>query len=100
MIQIEGITSEPFQQHVITTETGNVTLVLKYHDVIHQWTLDIEKGGKAVYGVKLATGVKHIASSLLGVDFLVVSDFNLDPFLIDDFETGRCKLLMVQDGAI
>jgi hypothetical protein len=100
MIEIEGITSEPFQRHVITTETGNVTLVLKYHDVIQQWTLDAERNGKAVHGVKLATGVRHIESSLLGVDFVVVSEFNLDPFLIDDFQAGRCKLVMVQDGTI
>ena len=100
MITIEGITSEPFQRHVISNDDGDVVLVLKYHDVIQMWTIDAERNGKQVNGVKLSTGVRHIQSSLLGVDFAVVSEFNLDPFLIDDFQSGRCTLVMVENGSI
>lgn len=93
--QIENITADANQRHIIELDGGNVTLVLKFHEQIQQWAMDVERNDKAVYGVKLATGVKHIANSNMGIDFAVIADADFDPFQIDDFEYGRCILLMV-----
>jgi hypothetical protein len=94
MIQIENITADPHQEHTIEIIGGTVTLVLKYHNQIECWTMDITKGDKSVYGVRLATGTKHIESCNMGIEFYVVGDGDIDPFQLDDFETGRCALVM------
>lgn len=94
ILQIENITAEPNQRHTIELEGGNVTLVLRYHPQIEQWTMDVERNEKAIYGARLAVGTRHIQSRNMGVDFVVVAEGDIDPFQIDDFETGRCALLM------
>lgn len=95
-IKIANITSDSNQRHTIEMDGGNVILVLRFHVQIQQWTADITRNEKSVYGVKLATGVKHIPSMNMGVDLAVVADENIDPFKADDFESGRCNLLMVK----
>jgi len=100
MIKLENITSEPFQRHEIISDGGNVVIILKFHDVIGIWTIDVERNGTEVKGVKLSSGVKHIQSSLLGVDFIVFSQGDIDPYKIDDFSSERCTLLMVDYDTI
>lgn len=96
-VQIDKITAYHDQQHTITKAGGNVDLRLKFHETIEQWTMDVSRNGKSVYGVKLAVGVKHIASQNMGIDFLVYDSAKIgqDPFKIDDFESGRCVLVMI-----
>lgn len=97
MIKIQNITSYHDQRHTITKSDGNVTIRLKYHDVIEQWTIDVSRNGKNVYGVKLSVGTVHIASQNMGIDFAVTDNLGLgiDPFKVDDFESGRCSLVMI-----
>ena len=94
VLKIENITAEPFQRHEIITDNGNVIITLKFHDVIAIWTIDAERNGRTVQGVKLSVGVTHIQSSLLGVDFIVYAQGDVDPYKLNDFESGRCSLLM------
>jgi len=94
ILQIENITADSNQRHVIELVGGNAILVLRYHSQIEQWTIDVERGAKAIYGAKLATGTRHIQSRNMGIDFVVVAEGDIDPFQLDDFESGRCALLM------
>lgn len=95
-IQVSNITSDSNQRHTIEVDDGNVIIVLRFHVQIQQWTIDVERGSKAIYGVKLATGVRHIPSMNMGIDFAVVSNEDIDPFKVDDFESERCNLIMVK----
>lgn len=97
ILQVEGITSDPNQRHTIEREGGNIVLVIRFHPQLEQWTIDVERNDKAAYGVKLSTGVRHIQSRNMGVDFIVIANEDYDPFQLDDFESGRCNLLMVFD---
>lgn len=96
-LEIEGITADANQSHTIEREGGNVVIDLRYHPQIQQWTMDVLRGTKGIYNVKLSTGVGHIKAQNMGVDFAVVAEADFDPFRIDDFESGRCILLAVFD---
>jgi len=91
-----AISADPIQQIRIKIPTGDVQLTLKYYATGGFWALDAVRDGVGVYGVSLCLGVKHMASSLLNVDFIVVDNSNLglDPFKLDDFESGRCSLVV------
>lgn len=97
VLQIEGITADANQRHVIERDDGDITLVLRFHPQIEQWTMDAERANKSIFGVKLTTGVKHIEARNMGIEFVVVAEADFDPFQLDDFESGRCNLLMVFD---
>lgn len=91
-----AISADPIQQIRIKIPTGDVQLTLKYYATCGFWAVDAIRNGLGVYGVNLCLGVKHIASSLLDIDFVVIDNSNLglDPFKLDDFESGRCSLLV------
>lgn len=97
MVSVENITADNNQRHTLLKDNGDVVIVLRFHATIQQWTIDVERNDKAVYGVKLAVGVRHIESTNMGVDFIVqdTSGNGIDPFRIDDFESGRCLLAMI-----
>lgn len=94
MIEVGNITNEINQQHIILKDDGDVTLVLRFHDTIHQWTADILRNNKARYGIKLAIGVRHIKGANMGIDLVIqdTSGLGIDPYKTDDFASGRCVL--------
>jgi len=95
MIQIQNITDEAHQRHIIIFQQSEIILTLRFYQTVSMWCFDVEYKGKIVNGVKLSAGVLHIRSSNLPFDFAVVGDV-IDPFRLDDFKTGRCKLYMLE----
>jgi hypothetical protein len=98
MIEIENITADPFQRHVITTPDGAVTLLLRFYPRAQFWTISAEYAGIKTNGLKLSLGTLHMRSKNMPFDFLVVDQENagIDPFTADDFESRRCVLLMLE----
>jgi len=95
MIQIENITNEAHQRHIIMFHESEVILTLRFYPTVRMWCFDVEYKGKIVNGIKLSAGVLHIRSRNLPFDFYVSSDV-IDPFNLNDFKTGRCKLFMLE----
>jgi len=98
MIEIMNITADPYQRHVITTDTAPITLLLRYYPRAQFWTLSVEYRGVECNGLKLSNGVLHMRSRNLPFDFIVVDTGGngIDPFSVDDFSTGRCRMLMLE----
>lgn len=96
-VRIQNITRDPIQRHTITTEGRDVILRLWFHPLGQFWTMDVTYGDKQVNGVRLFCGGLHITSANMPVDFEVVDvqRAGLDPFRRDDFEAGRCALVML-----
>jgi len=96
-VQIENITDDANQRHVILFEESEIVLVLRFHPTVQMWTFDVSFNGTTAVGYKLSIGVLHMRSRNLPFDFVVrdQSGTNLDPFRLDDFSTGRCYLYML-----
>lgn len=98
MIQLNNITSEPHQEHVIHFGDNDITLVLRFYSTVPMWCFDVTYKGKSVYGVKLALGVLHLESYNWPFDIAIhdTSKAGIDPFRADDFESGRILLGIVE----
>lgn len=97
MIWIEKVSADADQQHTLLTDSGTVRLRLRYHPVVQIWTLDAQYAGLGIYGVKLTLGTLHVRAANMLFDFVVqdAGRTGIDPFLADDFESGRCRLWFV-----
>lgn len=97
-IQIQDITDEPHQRHVILFEESEIILILRFHPTVEIWTIDVEYKERQAYGYKLSTGVLHLLPLNLPFDFVVSdqSGSGLDPIRVDDFSTDRCALYMLE----
>lgn len=97
MILLENITDEPHQIHTILLQQSEVVLTLRFYPTVKMWCFDVDYKGNVVYGVKLSSGTIHMRSKNLPFDFVVeTTDMEIDPFRIDDFVIGRCKLYMLE----
>ena len=97
MIWLEKINADAHQEHRLLIEGGDVVLTLRYHPAPQIWAMDVSYSGVAAYGLKLTLGTLHVRAANLPLDFVVqdTSGTGIDPFLDDDFESGRCRLWMV-----
>lgn len=98
MIEIQNITNDPFQRHVIVQPTGPVETFLRFYPRAQFWTLSVNYAGLSLKGVRLALGTLHMQSANFPFDFVVgdTGATGIDPFTIDDFASGRCKLFMLE----
>ena len=98
MIEIMNITNDTFQRHIISTPTGAITLMLRFYPRAQFWTLSTVYSGVECNGLKLALGTLHMRSRNMPFDFVVVDDggSGVDPFSVDDFASGRCRLMMLE----
>lgn len=98
MIEIQNITDDAFQRHIITFDEAPVTLLLRYYQRAQFWTISTEYKDIQCNGLKLSTGTLHMRSKNMPFDFIVTdnSSNGLDPFAPDDFSNGRCTLLMLE----
>lgn len=94
---INNIGTEAVQRHTLIFRDDEVTLTLRYLSQIQQWCADVEYRGFRVSGLKLALATLHMVSCNQPFDFIIDdnSGSGLDPFRIDDFESGRCSLYLV-----
>lgn len=98
MIQIQNITGEAHQRHIVLFEESEIVLILRFYPTVEMWCYDIEYKGRIASGYKLSCGVLHMQSQNFPFDFVVkdLTDSGLDPFRLDDFATNRCALYMLE----
>ena len=95
-VEIKSINSTPDQELKIKLPGANVTMRLRFHSVAEIWTVDVSRNGKQANGISLNVGGSHTASAMMNFDILVFdnSGMGIDPFKLDDFESGRCSLVI------
>lgn len=96
-VQIENISDEPIQRHIVLFEESEIELTLRFLPVVQIWVFDVIYKDRSASGFKLSNDVLHMRSQNYPFDFTVVdlSGIGLDPYRIDDFSTGRCGLYML-----
>ncbi len=100
MRQIDDLTEETIQRHVIAFEQDEIVFTIRFHPFTAIWTFDLTFKENSVNGVKLAVGVLHIRSENFPFDFVVSDESgkDLDPFRASDFSEGR-NILYIMDAA-
>lgn len=97
---IDNLGSEAEQIHTIPLdESGeDIILTLRYYSTIQAWYMDLEWGEYSTQGVKVSVGVFHIFSGNVPFEFRCVdnSGNGIDPYALDDFQLGRCQLVLVE----
>lgn len=98
MIEITNITDDPFQRHIIIVDEAPVELTLRFYPRAQFWTLSTKYDGLHSKGLKMTLGTLHMRSRNRPFDFVIVgtAETGIDPFKIDDFSSGRCRLLMLE----
>jgi len=98
MLQIENITNDSYQRHSILFEDYEIVLTLRYLHRCSAWFMDLEYISWSVSGIKLSTGVKHIAGQNKPFDFFVSDETNngIDPYKLDDFSSERNILYLLE----
>ncbi len=96
-VRIANITDAPHQRHTVLFEESEIVVTLRFHPTVEMWVLDAVYNGSQALGYKLSVGVLHMQSRNLPFDFVVrdAQQAGLDPYLIDDFSTGRCELYLL-----
>ena len=92
---IEDITDESHQLHTIIFEESEISLTLRFYPTAQIWCFDAEYNSVSVEGIKLSAGVLHMRSRNFPFDFVVSTTEGIDPFRVNDFSSGRCKLYLV-----
>lgn len=97
MREIVNITEDANQRHLIALDDGEIVFNLRFYPTVQMWTFDVDFQGKEIKGVKLSLGVLHIINQNYPFDFAVtdLSGNGVDPFRVDDFSGGRCKLFIL-----
>lgn len=94
-LQIENISDDAIQQHIILFEENEINLTLRFYEIVQMWCFDATYKDKSVFGIKLSAGVLHMRSQNFPFDFLVETTEGIDPYKIDDFSTARSSLYLV-----
>lgn len=96
-VRLQNIDDTPHQRHTVIVDEAEVNLALRFHPTVEMWVLDVDYAGRQASGFKLSLSVLHMASQNFPFDFVVedTSGTGLDPFRLDDFATGRCRLYML-----
>ena len=101
---IENITADAIQNHFLEFSRGSIELQLLFEQSVQIWKMNVtytniddSEPQPTTYGVKLTTGTTHIKHRNYPFDFAVIDTTNqgVDPYRIDDFERGRCKLYFI-----
>ena len=98
---INNITSSPRQNHFLEFSRGSVDLQLIFDPAVTMWRMNVTftragdtEAQPTIYSVKLANLTTHFTHRNWPFDFAVedTTGNGVDPFRVDDFETGRSKL--------
>lgn len=99
MIQITGLTSSPSQTFNIPEPTTreNIYFSLRFMPRTQNWYIDFQYKEFSAKGIKVVRGPNIIKRNINVLPFGItvsVSD-DLEPFLINDFVSGRVSLFLL-----
>ena len=97
MLKVNNITSDAIQRHTLLVDDLEVSIQLRFLPAVEAWFLSVGLNNRLLHGVKLSASVLHMRGYNYPFDFAVrlTDGSGIDPFKLDDFETGRCELYYV-----
>lgn len=104
MIRITGLTRKASQKFTIADPNGggDISMTLRYKPRTQTWSADIAYNGFTLNGYKLTRGPNILGKFRKVIPFglgVVVTD-NYEPFLINDFESGRVQLFLMTSSEV
>lgn len=101
MQKILNIDSNNQQEHILIYNNEEIRIDIYFSNVTNSWYLDVTYKGITYYGIRLVCGVLLLNKNL-PFDFVVndVSNEQLDPYFLTDFESGRIELYFVNDETL
>ena len=97
MDQIDNITDEPIQRHILLFDRGEAVMTIRHLAAVEMWKMRVEFNGDYIDGVKLSLGVLHFRHKNWPFDIalLATDGSGIDPYRADDFASGRCQMYLV-----
>ena len=96
-----GITSTPIQSFTTRAPNGEViTITLRYMPTVQRWFMDLGYGDFSLSGYKIFRSQNILDKFINILPFGIMIDCNFEPFLIDDFESGRVRMYLLDSGEI
>jgi hypothetical protein len=104
MVKITGLKASPLQDFSVNDPNGGgqIAITLYYRPRVQSWFMDIAFKTFIMNGYKLTGGPNILESYHNVVPFgfgVAVSD-GLDPFLVDDFTSGRVSLYLLTSAEV
>ena len=103
MRRLDGLTTEPFQTFQIPLDDGTrVDFTLRYRPAVQMWFLDWSYLNKESNGNRICSNVNLLCQYRNNIPFglLVRVNNDADPFLIDDFSSGRVELYILNSAEV
>ncbi len=104
MIKINGITSSPSQTITISDPngSGSISFNLNFRPRTQNWYADIAFKAVTINGLCLVRGpnILYRYSNILPFGMGVSVSDNYEPFLINDFSSGRVSLILLTSGEV
>lgn len=103
MRQITGLTADARQTiEIVLDDNSIVNLYLEYRDSIQGWIYNVSRNDFTANGRNLVTNVNVLRTfeNYIPFGLAVVSTDNLDPAFLEDFETGRITLYILNESDI
>ena len=98
------ITSNPHQTYNLKTDEGdNITITLRYCPSQQMWMLNTSyKSLWTLNGIKVVDDINILKQyeNIIPYGISCISDDFIDPFLVTDFSTQRCKLFLLNSADI
>lgn len=101
-MKIIDLTNETNVRFTIPFEDSDITMEVKFLDVVQMWICNIFYEEQSFYGLKLACGSTMLRARNLPFDFYLVNNLNngFDPFLDSDFSDESYTLYLIERDEI
>ncbi|GBR74828.1 phage-related protein [Candidatus Termititenax aidoneus] len=102
MRQLEGITATPLQKFTTRTDEGDmININLRYMPTIQRWFMDLQYKDFVLNGYKIYVSDNILWTFRNILPFgIVVTCKEFEPFLVDDFSSGRVKLYLLDHDEV
>jgi hypothetical protein len=100
---LTGIRATGTQNFQTLTEEGvTIDITLRFLPAVQAWVMDLKYQSFSVYGERLIVGLNVFRKykNILPFGVLVDSLDGGDPFIIDDFTSGRCTLAILNEDEV
>lgn len=100
MKQINEITQDPYQEHLLIGEEGEqINLVMRYSDNQEGWIANITFGDTVINGIKLVSSVNilHSWRNIFPFGLAIACTDKGDPYYIDDFINSRAQMFLLNN---
>jgi hypothetical protein len=99
MTQMTGLQSVPYQTFNHSLTGGVIYVKMYYRIAVQMWFIDINYNTKIIKNIRVCANINildHWKKTLpFGLMVRMIDGGSNEPFLIDDFSTGRCILYIL-----